>query len=73
MRLASPCSPIYSPRMNVERGIFEEPDPEAEAAADARARADVAAGRVIPHDKVVAWLRTWGTPGEGPPPAEWFE
>jgi predicted transcriptional regulator len=35
--------------------------------------ADIAAGKGVPHEKVVAWLKTWGTPQEGPPPAEWFE
>ena len=59
--------------MNVERGIFEEPDPEAEAASVARARADVAAGRVVPHEQVAAWLKTWGTPDEKPMPREWLE
>jgi len=59
--------------MNIERGIFEEEDEEAEAASIARARADVAAGRVVPHAEVVKWLKTWGTPEEGPPPAQWFK
>lgn len=58
--------------MNVERDLFEM-SPEAEAAADARALADIEAGRFVSHDKVVAWLKTWGTPDEGPPPAEWFK
>jgi predicted transcriptional regulator len=56
--------------MNVERDIFQM-SPEAEAEADRRALEDIKAGRVIPHEKVVAWLKTWGTPEEGPPPAEW--
>jgi predicted transcriptional regulator len=59
--------------MNVERSIFEEVDEEAEAASIARARAQIAAGKGIPHEEVVKWLKTWGTPEEGPPPAEWFE
>lgn len=29
-----------------------------------RSRADVAAGRVVPHRDVVAWLETWGTDEE---------
>ena len=57
--------------MNVERDLFQM-SPAAEAEADARAEADIAAGRVVPHEKVVAWLKTWGTPEEGPPPSEWF-
>ena len=37
-----------------------------------RARADVAAGRVIPHDDVAEWLSRWGTPDETPMPPEWL-
>ena len=73
MRLASPRRPIYSRVMNVERGIFEEPDPEAEARADAEAEADIAAGRIVSHEKVAAWLKTWGTPDEQPMPREWLK
>ena len=47
--------------------------PEEQKASDRRALADIAAGRVVPHEEVVKWLRTWGTPEEGPPPAEWFK
>lgn len=46
---------------------------EDDAIADARAEADIAAGRGVPHEEVVKWLKTWGTPEEGPPPAEWFK
>jgi predicted transcriptional regulator len=35
---------------------------------DAAADAEVAAGRFIPHDKVVEWLESWGTPNELPCP-----
>ena len=42
--------------------------PEAEAAGDAKALADNAAGKGVPHEKVVAWLKTWSTPQEAPPP-----
>jgi predicted transcriptional regulator len=59
--------------MNAERPIFEDDDDEALAASDARGDADIAAGRFVPHEKVAAWLRTWGTPEEGPPPAEWLK
>jgi predicted transcriptional regulator len=59
--------------MNVERMPFAEETPEEEAASLARAEADIAAGRVVPHSEVVKWLQTWGTPEEGPPPAEWFK
>lgn len=43
-----------------EPAIFEHPDPAAEAASIARARADVAAGRVYSHEVVSRWLKTWG-------------
>jgi len=58
--------------MNAERDLFAM-SREAQAAADAKALADIAASKGVPHEKVVAWLNTWGTPQEGPPPAEWFE
>ena len=48
--------------------IFDEIDEEAEARAIAEARADVAAGRLVPHEKVAEWLRSWGTPNELPCP-----
>ena len=43
------------------------------AAADAEAEADIAAGRVIPHEKVAEWLKTIGTPDFRPMPREWLE
>jgi hypothetical protein len=51
--------------MALEPSIFDA-DEETEAAADAEGMADIAAGRVVPHDKVAAWLATWGTPDEQP-------
>lgn len=33
-----------------------------------RSSADLAAGRVVGNDEVIAWLETWGTAHEGPPP-----
>lgn len=60
--------------MSIERAVFDRSGGDcSDAAADARADADVAAGRVIDHDEVAAWLATWGTPDEKPAPAEWFE
>lgn len=32
------------------------------------AEADANPGKGIPHEKVVKWLRSWGTPNELPPP-----
>jgi predicted transcriptional regulator len=51
-----------------EPSLFDEIDDDAEAAADARAEADIAAGRVISHDAMKRWLLSWGTPNELPPP-----
>jgi len=42
--------------------IFDEIDKEAEAQAIVEAEADVAAGRVVPHEDVVKWLESWGKP-----------
>ena len=46
---------------------------QAEAESDARAMADMAAGRVVDHADVVAWLETWGTVDHKPMPCEWLE
>ena len=35
--------------------------PEEEDAADVRPEADIEAERVISHEAVVQWLRSWGT------------
>jgi len=52
-----------------EPSLFDEIDDAAEAAADARAEADIAAGRVISHEAMKRWLLSWGTPDEKPAPA----
>lgn len=51
-----------------EPGIFDEADEAAEAAADARAFADIKAGRVISHEAMKRWLLSWGTDNVLPPP-----
>ena len=51
-----------------EKTLFEETDPSAEAAADARAEADVAAGRLIGHGAVKRWLASWGSGARLPRP-----
>jgi predicted transcriptional regulator len=56
-----------------EDSIFDDVDDEADELAMREGEADIAAGRVIPHGEVAKWLRTWGKPGEPPPPKEWFE
>ncbi len=48
--------------------IFDDIDKDAEARAIEEAEADVAAGQVVPHEDVVKWLRSWGTPNELPCP-----
>ncbi|WP_254601943.1 antitoxin [Sphingomonas bacterium] len=58
--------------MNVERGKFEgEETPEEAAEKDARARAEISAGRVYSNEEVVAWLKTWGTPDRKPLRRRW--
>ncbi len=59
--------------MTPEPSIFDQVDDESEAAADAEGLADLAAGRVVPHAEVAAWLETWGTSDEKPAPASWFK
>jgi predicted transcriptional regulator len=51
-----------------EPSLFDIVDDEAEKAADERAEADFKAGRVISHKAMKAWLLSWGTPEELPPP-----
>lgn len=51
-----------------EPSIFDIVDEEAEAAADARAEADIAAGRVVSNEAVMRWLASWGTPNRLPRP-----
>ncbi len=47
---------------------IRDPAEDAEAAGDARAIADLDAGRSVSGDAVKRWLRSWGTPDELPPP-----
>ncbi len=59
-----------------EPSIFDmlaEIDPDAEASRLAEAEADIAAGRVVPHEEVAAWLKTWGTAAFKPAPKSWFK
>lgn len=41
--------------------LFDKPDPQREAEADARAEADVREGRLVSHEAVRKWLSSWGT------------
>lgn len=54
-----------------EPDIFDEVDDEAERQAMAEADADIAAGRVVPHERVVEWLKSLGTPNQLPTPYSW--
>jgi predicted transcriptional regulator len=55
-------------KMAKRKPVFDEIDKEAEAQAIAEAEADVKAGRVVPHEDVVKWLESWGTPDDLPCP-----
>lgn len=55
--------------MTEPKSTFDiEHDEKSEARLDAEAEAAYAAGRVVPHAKVVKWLESWGTPNELPRP-----
>ncbi|HWU80332.1 MAG TPA: antitoxin [Caulobacter sp.] len=51
--------------------IFDELEHEADLAAEAEADADIAAGRVVPHERVKDWLKSLGTPEQLPTPYSW--
>ena len=54
--------------MAAEKSLFESP--EAEAHSEARAEADVRAGRLVSHEIVRRWLSSWGSANRLPrPPA----
>jgi len=57
---------------SVEPSLLDE-IADADSAADAEGLADIAAGRVVPHAEVAAWLKTWGTADEQPPPRSWLK
>ena len=48
--------------------LFDTPDPQREAEADARAEQDVREGRLISHGAVRKWLSSWGTERRLPRP-----
>lgn len=51
------------------KSIFDkEPDEAEEAHLDAEADAAIDAGQFVTHDRVVEWLKSWGTPNELPCP-----
>jgi predicted transcriptional regulator len=53
--------------MAESKSIFDkEPDEAEEARLDAEADAAIDAGQFVTHDRVVEWLKSWGTPNELP-------
>jgi predicted transcriptional regulator len=48
--------------MTVEKSLFDSPE------AEARAEADVEAGRLISHNAVRRWLSSWGSAKRLPRP-----
>lgn len=54
-----------------EASIFDMEDDEADARREAEAEADIAAGRVVPHERVAEWLRSIGTADVQPVPYSW--
>lgn len=48
--------------------FFDEVDEEEDERRIAEADADIAAGRVISHEAMLRWIKSWGTPDELPPP-----
>jgi predicted transcriptional regulator len=57
-----------SGEMDQPVSIFDEIDEEIEARAIEEARADVAAGRVVPHERVREWLLRLAKGEKVPPP-----
>jgi predicted transcriptional regulator len=55
--------------MKAQPTIFDELDEAGEAQAVADAETSIAAGRIISHDAMKAWLLSWGTPDEQTPPS----
>lgn len=53
--------------MNPEPPIFDDDD-DADAAAYAEAIVELDAGLFIPHEEMVAWLKTWGKSDKKPAP-----
>lgn len=59
--------------MDADPAIFETVDLNADEQAMREGESYADAGRLVPHDEVVRWLRTWGSPDDRPPPAEWLK
>lgn len=53
--------------------LFDDDLDEETRQAIAEGEADIAAGRVIPHEEVMRWVETWGTPDYKPMPKAWLK
>ena len=51
-----------------QTSVLDSPDQAAEERAWVEGEADIAAGRVISHNAIRRWLRSWGKEDELPPP-----
>ncbi|MFZ0570516.1 MAG: hypothetical protein WAM63_08540, partial [Rhodomicrobium sp.] len=60
--------PAEGNTMPTAKNIFENIDEDAEARAIEEAELAIEEGRVVPHEEVVKWLQSWGTPNELPRP-----
>ena len=58
---------------NPDPSFFDEIDEAAEMVADAEALAEMKLKGGVPHEQVRAWLDTWGTANETPPPTSWLK
>lgn len=48
--------------------LLDKLDPRTEERALSEAEKDIREGRVISHEAMKKWLKSWGKPGELPPP-----
>lgn len=69
--LARGGGPPYPSDMSKPANLFDDIDDAAEERADLEAEADVAAGRVVPHDEVVKWLDDLAAGKRRPRPQPW--
>lgn len=57
--LARAFGACYAENMKDRETLFDKTDSRAEDEADARAEADVQAGRLVSHGAVRRWLQSW--------------
>jgi len=60
--------PGFSEDPAPEFDLYEEIGDAEDERRIAEADADFAAGRVISHEAMLRWIKSWGTPDELPPP-----